>query len=190
MFRIDSEGATLDNKYTEGDPSLGVPATVVSADWLNSTQEELCAVIEANGIALSKVATNQLNLALIEFFLRGGRATPISQALANTQVAAADVVGLTFDSATVKAKICLYDIERKTDTVNKQETGILFITRDTSDNIWRISKMSVHDDDVGVTLSSVVSAGTVSKLQYVTDTMAGAGHDGKMKVTSIFEIRV
>jgi len=190
MFRIDSEGATLDNKYTEGDPSLGVPATVVSADWLNSVQEELSGFIEYNGLVLNKASTTQIQAAMLEFFLRGGRQSPITQTLINAQAVAADVVGFTMDSATVKAKICFYDIERKTDTANKQETGILFITRDTADNIWRLSKMSVHDDDMGVTLTTVVSAGTVSKLQYVTDNMAGGAYDGKLKITSIFEIRV
>jgi hypothetical protein len=189
MFRIDSEGATLDNKYTEGDPSLGVPATVVSADWLNSVQEELSTVIEANDIVLNKASTSQLQAALLEFFLRGGRAAPLTQALVNNQVAEADVVGFTFDSASVKAKICIFDIERKTATENKQETGLLVITRDTADDQWRISKISLFDD-AGVILSTAIDAGTVSKLRYVTDNMAGGAYDGKLKLTSIFEIRV
>lgn len=189
MFRIDSEGATLDNKYTEGDPSLGVPATVVSADWLNSVQEELSGFIEYNGIALNKASTSQLQAALLEFFLRGGRQSPILQSLTNNQVVEADVAGFTFDSATVKAKICLFDIERKTATQNVQETGLLVITRDTADLQWRVSRMSLFDDS-GVTFSTALDAGTVSKLRYVTDDLAGGGYDGKLKITSIFEIRV
>lgn len=47
MNRIDSPTATVDNKFTEGNPALSVPATVVSADWLNAIQEEICAVIES-----------------------------------------------------------------------------------------------------------------------------------------------
>lgn len=190
MFRIDSEGATLDNKFTEGDPSLGVPATVVSADWLNSVQEEMANFIEYNGIVLSKPSTAQLQASMLEFFLRGGRQSPITQSLINNQAVEADVAGFTFDSTLVKTKICLYDIERKTGSANKQESGILFITRDTADNLWRISKISLFDDDVGVILSTAISAGTVSKLQYVTDNLAGSAYDGQLKITSIFEIRV
>lgn len=186
MFRIDSEGATLDNKYTEGDPSLGVPATVVSADWLNSVQEELSGFIEFNGIALNKASTSQLQAALLEFFLKGGRQAPLTQSIANNQ-GATNVAGFTIDSATVKCKICLFDIERKTATSKKQESGILFITRDTADNLWRISQLSLFDD-AGTVLS--VTAGAVGQLQYATDEMLGGSYSGQMKITSIFEIRV
>jgi hypothetical protein len=189
MFRIDSEGATLDHKFTEGDPSLGVPATVVSADWLNSTQEEIAGFIEYFGITLNKLSTTQLQTALLEFFLRGGRQSPVLQILANNQASAADVAGFTFDSTIVKARICFYDIERKTDTLNKQESGLLFVTRDTADSQWRISKLSLHDDDVGVTLSTALVSGTVSKLQYVTDNLTGTSYDGKLRITSIIDIR-
>jgi hypothetical protein len=189
MFRIDSEGATLDNKFTEGDPSLGVPATVVSADFLNAVQEELAGFVEYNGLTLNKLDSNQLRNSMLEFFLRGGRQTPVSQSMANNQ-AASDVTGFTFDSAITKCKIALYDIERKTATQNKQESGILFITRDTADNLWRISSLSLFDDDAGVVLSTALVSGTVSKLQYATNDLTGGSYSGQIKLTSIFEIRV
>lgn len=188
MFRIDSEGATLDNKFTEGDPQLGVPATVVSADWLNAVQEELAGFVEYNGLVLSKLDSTQLKNAMLEFFLRGGRQSPITQSLLNNQ-GATDVAGFTFDSTIVKCKIALFDLERKSATQNKQESGILFITRDTADNLWRISRISLFDDDAGVTLSTVLDAGTVSKLQYSTDDLTGGTYSGQLKLTSIFEIR-
>lgn len=188
MFRIDSEGATLDNKYTEGDPSLGVPATVVSADWLNAVQEEMSGFIEYNGLALNKASNAQLKDALLAFFLTGGRAAPLEQVLANTQ-GATDVAGFTIDSATTKCKICLYDIERKSDSASKQESGILFVTRNTRDDSWRISTLSLFDDDSGVTLSVANTSATVGQLQYATDTLAGGSYEGEMKITSIFEIR-
>jgi hypothetical protein len=192
MFRIDSEGATLDNKFTEGDPSLGVPATVVSADWLNSVQEEMAGFIEYNGLTLEKTNSGQLQAALLEFFLRGGRQSPINQSLANNQAAASDVTGFKVDKATVKTKICFFDIERKTDLANKQQSGILFITRDTTDSEWRIGYYSLFDDDLGVVLSLVDDAGpaTTSQLKYVTDNMAGATYSGSLRITSIFEIRL
>lgn len=54
MHRIDVPSATVDNKFTEGSPSGGVAATVLSADWLNDLQENLAAVVEAAGVALTK----------------------------------------------------------------------------------------------------------------------------------------
>lgn len=192
MFRIDSEGATVDNKFTEGDPQLGVPATVVSADWLNSVQEEMSQFIEYVGIALNKVDDNQLQAALLEFFLRGGMASPLSQALANN-TGPADVTGFTYDKTLVKCKIALFTIERKTDTQNVQESGILFVTYDSADDVWRPNYLSV-DGDADVVFSSVVDlatdpGGDLSKLQYTTHDLTGASYTGELRMTSIFEIR-
>ena len=60
MFRIDGPGATNDNKFTEGDPSEGARATVVSAEWLNAVQEEIANAIEAGGRELDKQDPFQL----------------------------------------------------------------------------------------------------------------------------------
>lgn len=186
MFRIDSEGATLDNKFTEGDPSLGVPATVVSGDWLNAVQEEIAGFIEYAGLTLNKASSTQLREALIAFFLAGGRATPLVQSIGNT-MSATDVTGFTVDSDTTKCKICLYDIERSTDTTTKQEVGVLFISRNARDEAWRVSTMALLDDDSGVDFS--VTGSTVAQLQYETDTISGASYTGEMRITSIFEIK-
>lgn len=188
MFRIDSEGSTVDNKFTEGDPSLGVPATVVSADWLNSVQEEIAQFVEYAGITLDKLNDNQLQAALIEFFLRGGRDVPLTQVLANN-TSDADVVGFTYDKTVVKTKIALFNIERKTDTQQVQESGILFVTYNSKDDVWTPSYLSVHGD-ADVSFTSVVDAGDVSKLQYTTGNLAGASYVGELKMTSLFEIRV
>ena len=45
MHRIDSATATSDHKFTEGDPTIPIAATTVTADWLNAVQEEIAAVI-------------------------------------------------------------------------------------------------------------------------------------------------
>lgn len=50
MHKIDAPSATVDNEFTEGSPSGGVPATTVSADWLNDVQEELISILSAAGI--------------------------------------------------------------------------------------------------------------------------------------------
>lgn len=54
MHRIDSSTATPDNRFTEGDPTIPVPATTVTDDWLNAVQEEAVAIILAAGMALDK----------------------------------------------------------------------------------------------------------------------------------------
>lgn len=64
MHRIDGPGATVDNKFTEGNPATAVPATDVTGDWLNDVQEELLSVLVAAGIAPVKGTQNQILLAL------------------------------------------------------------------------------------------------------------------------------
>ncbi len=60
MHKIDTDGATAQNEFTDGDPQGGTPATVVDDDWLNAVQEELVNPIEDSGITLAKGTNNQL----------------------------------------------------------------------------------------------------------------------------------
>ena len=64
MHRIDCPTATPDNKFTEGDPTIPVAATTVTADWLNAVQEELAAVIAGAELSLDKANNAQLLQAL------------------------------------------------------------------------------------------------------------------------------
>lgn len=64
MHRIDGAGATSAGLFTEGDPRSGAPATTVTADWLNSVQEELAAVVEGAGMELDKVDNGQVRAAI------------------------------------------------------------------------------------------------------------------------------
>lgn len=47
-----------------GNPAAGQKATIVTADWLNMVQEELCAVVEAAGLSLDRANAGQLLAAL------------------------------------------------------------------------------------------------------------------------------
>ena len=64
MQRIEGATATKDNKFTEGSISDGIPATIVTSDFLNSVQEEISLTIEAEKIILDKKNYGQLNLAI------------------------------------------------------------------------------------------------------------------------------
>lgn len=64
MHRIDSPDAAPGGFYSEGNPSLGQPATQVTADALNALQEEIIEVIESEGIALDKLNNTQLLAAI------------------------------------------------------------------------------------------------------------------------------
>lgn len=74
MFRIDHPTAAIampppgaagtGGFFTSGDPVSGVPATVVTADFMNIVQEEMVSVLEAAGIAPDKADNEQLLAAI------------------------------------------------------------------------------------------------------------------------------
>lgn len=76
MYRIDNAtstgalptpaavGPSPDSYFTDGNPSLAIPATVVDADWLNAVQEEIAGVIEGAGDTLDKTDQGQLYAAI------------------------------------------------------------------------------------------------------------------------------
>ena len=76
MHRIDTPDATPDHRFTEGDPTIPLPATMVSADWLNAVQEELSGVIEGAGLTLDKVRHDQLKAAITKMIT--DRAAPLA----------------------------------------------------------------------------------------------------------------
>jgi microcystin-dependent protein len=64
MHRIDHATATVDNLFTEGDPVGGIAATVMTDDWANAVQEEICEVVETAGLTLNKADNTQLRVAI------------------------------------------------------------------------------------------------------------------------------
>ncbi|SAF46789.1 tail fiber assembly protein [Enterobacter kobei] len=70
MHRIDTPTAEKDkwgdgkNGYTNGDPATGVKSTALNAEIFDSLQEEICNVIEKNGITLNQSKNDQLFAAI------------------------------------------------------------------------------------------------------------------------------
>lgn len=182
MHRIDGPGATAGNLFTEGNPALGVPATVVTDDIMNDIQEEIISPIEDQGIALVKGTQNQL-LAAIKSLIAFGGDAQFSQAITNN-AGPLDVTGLIFDKADIKGAVVAYSIERETDTQNEQETGFLYIAHDSIDDIWRITRASGLDD-AGVNFT-MTAAGQV---QYTSDDLTGTGYSGVMRVGQVISIK-
>ncbi|MDE2106940.1 MAG: hypothetical protein KGL39_57530 [Patescibacteria group bacterium] len=83
MFQIDDSTAAAveptpaaagtPGYFTDGNPALGIPATIVSADWLNSITDELIALLSAAGITPAKATRNQV-LAAINYLIKAGTA--------------------------------------------------------------------------------------------------------------------
>ena len=191
MHKIDSNGATIDDRFTEGDASMAIPATIVSAAIMNSLQEELVNLIEGVGITLLTSGTDtedQLNAAVKELIARGGRTAPVSQSIVNNQTSFIDVTDFpTMDISTLKSVVCVYDIFRITDTNKIKETGYLFLNYDSDAAAWDVSFVSGFDD-AGVTFSVVLDAGSVYKLQYKSTNLAGGSYVGTARLTDIKKV--
>ncbi len=181
MHRIDAPGFAVGNLFTEGNPTLGIPATEVSDDWLNDVQEELTTVIEGQGIALVKGLQTQLQSAILSMIGDGG--TQTIQVIANN-TGPADVTVLIFDKANFKAAKITFDLERRTATQNLQEIGELYVSHDTNDDLWRIAVSSNLDD--AKVVFTVTAAGQV---QFTSDDLTGANYVGEMRITSVISIK-
>lgn len=193
MIRTEADGATVDQKYTEGNAALSIPATIVGASEMNAIQEELAKSIERYGLTLLTRETDtqdQLYKAMEVMHTRGGRPAPVSISIVNNQASPADVTGFpTFDKTVIRAVEFLFTITRKTDSASAFETGRGYITYNSALDSWMISIMSVHDGG-GLTFSTAISAGNASKLQYVSDNLAGASYAGVLTITDIKELRI
>lgn len=191
MHKIDSNGATIDNRFTEGDAQSAVPATIVSAAIMNALQTELVTLIEGVGITLLTSGTDtedQLDAAIKELISRGGRAAPVSQAIVNNQASAADVVGFpNLDISTIKSAVCVMDIFRRTDSNVVKETGYLFLNYDSEASAWDVS-FTTGFDDAGVVFSMALVSGSVYKLQYTSSNLAGSSYAGTARLTDIKKV--
>jgi len=181
MHRIDAPGN--DNfTFTEGNPQLGVPATQVSDDWLNDVQEEIALFIESQGISLVKGTQTQLTAAILLAIGAGGtniKLDPLANITADQVIA-----GLIFDKTKTKGAVIYFDIDRRTTTQDKQETGILVVSHDTKNDVWRIELLQSGLDDSGSTFNIVVGTGQV---RVSTNDLTGASYAAELRITGVIK---
>ncbi len=195
MHRIDSDGATEDNLFTEGNAGMAVPATIVSAAIMNALQEEVCEVIESAGITLLSSGTdtrNQLYSGILRLIERGGRPAPISMTPANNQSAAADVTGFpVFLTTAIRGIEFLFQAIRHTSSEDILQSGRVYLNWNANTSAWAVSKMAVGDGDdddaIDVIEFSVLTTGNANeyKLQYKTSNMAGSSYSATLRITDI-----
>jgi len=185
MHRIDGPGFAPGNLWTEGNPGLLIPATVVTDDWMNDAQEEIVNVIEGQGITLVKGTQTQLQDAINSMIAGGGGpGSGIQQTIVNNQGAPLDITGLIFDLATVKAGKFTFDLVRRTDSSSEVETGEGYVSYDVDTSLWKIAITS-NFDDCGVTFSIDNISGQV---KYISDNLPGTSYAGTMRIIDIKKI--
>lgn len=170
------------NRYTEGNPSLGIPATVVGAEEMNNIQEELCNVVEAAGITLDGSVEDQVLQALNILIAGGGSSGQKTQTI-NNNASAVDVTDMVFNSANTKAFRILFDIHRQSSTTNADETGEIFGTYDPVAAIWKVESDSKNGDS-GVTWS-ISAAG---QLKYTSTNYGGVSYAGTARFHNVYKL--
>jgi len=180
MKRTTAE-ANDNNRYSEGNASLGIPATVVGAEELNNIQEEIANVVDDAGITLNGADEEQLLEAIKILLARGG--DQLKVAIANNQASVANVTGLVFDKLVTKGVTFSFDIYRATSLANMSEVGIGFATYNAATDTWHLAILS-QNDDASVPLT-ITSAGQV---QYTSSNMSGTGYTGFIRVSQILKL--
>jgi hypothetical protein len=102
MHRIDGPGATVDKKFTEGDPAGGVQATVVTDDWLNDIQENLMGLLAESSIAPVKGDYTQLALAIQAIASAGAAITGAFKNFKASATGTSAPIAITADEVVVK----------------------------------------------------------------------------------------
>ena len=170
------------NNYTEGNPSLGVPATVVGANELNNIQNEIALVIEDVGDTLDQTGATQDQLIIaIKKLIQIGGTTADQMSLADNQIAPANVTAIpAFDKSVVKSGRMLVDLFRRNDSKSANEQYVLMVMYDPEGDTWSMSFTSVFDD--AGTNFSITSVG---QIRYTTDAYAGTGYTGTLRVSHV-----
>lgn len=188
MFRIDSQGAvaapdateavgSIVGFFTEGNPATATPATVVSADWANTVQEELIALLTAAGIAPSKTDRDQV-LEAIKFLIENKVSVP-DFVVANNQSVDADITGLVFDKTLFKSAIITMDVYRK--DVGQENSSIVTLKAVYKPvaNAWTLLGPQEDGDETGMTFTIVPATG---QIQYQSTNYAGGVYVGVAKI--------
>jgi hypothetical protein len=103
-----------------------------------------------------------------------------SFALANNQIVAANVTGLSFNSASYKSAHIYTEVRRKTDSNEAVSNGILRVMYKDSSSAWILIDELGGDDD-GITFSIT----TGGQIQYTSNDLLGTNYSGKVTFKAI-----
>lgn len=182
MKRVDAPGHD-DGKFTEGNPALGIPATVLSASMMNNIMEELISIVDDAGTDLDENDYTQVLDAVKTLIGRGG--SEYQQDLLDAQDPPADITSLVFDKTKVKSVKILVDVFRRNDTQSANEMFELWCVYDPEGDTWALY-YDAHGDDSGV-IFNITAAGQV---KYKSTAYAGTNYTGKLRITNVRQVRL
>ncbi len=197
-FRTDAPGATAGNLYTEGNPSLGIPATVVSADAMNFLQEELVTLVEYAGIALDKNNNTQVRQAILSIAGDGTIDTTGYDRLTDSSATALDTLFAEIDTLLTEGLQEFTDmVDQVSDpaapaasTLRIYQVGDILYQRDSAGNIKQLTNQAsgtfpftVETSNTALTVNTGVIANSLTQLEFSLPASAAVGD--RVQVTSL-----
>lgn len=175
------------NLYTEGNPALGVPATVVGAIEMNLIQEEICNAIEDAGLTVDQTAADDTQLLqAIKILIENGGTIESSMTIPNNQSVEADVSAIpAFDKTKFKSAKMMVDVYRRDDSQDANELYELSAIYNPNGDAWSLHFVSTGDDS-GMTFS-INSAG---QIRFISSNFSGANYSGKLRVSHVKKIAI
>lgn len=189
MQRIDSFGNTASlptaeaqvnppGYFTIGNPTLSIPATIVTAWWCNAVTEELLYVIEQSGLTADKADSTQLYQALLGL---SQNYQEIDFLIANNQTSFANITGMVLDKTDFKSAMISFDAYRKDATpTEKSSWGRLYAIYKPVLDTWSLHGPELigdSDDDIGLEFD-ITSAGQV---RYKSSNYTGGSYAGTLR---------
>lgn len=180
MHLIDHSTAAVGNQFTDGNAGSGIPATRVTAKWLNNLQNELANFIISRGITLSDASSTQLTAAILNAVEGTSSANFV---IANNTTLATNITGLILDKTKTKSADITFDVYRKTATTEFNSVVKLSCIYQPIANTWKLNQNEVFDSS-GVDFAIDATTGQIS---YKSSNMSGGTYDGiaRYKVSRI-----
>lgn len=114
--------------FVNGNPSDGTPGTIVTAEWLNTVQEEIISVLTAAGVAIDPAKTDQLSTAMANL-LRGRATVSVAGGAGVTLTAAQHSLPILILTGALTANInVIFPAISGTWIVRNQTTGSFTVT--------------------------------------------------------------
>ncbi|WP_339500227.1 hypothetical protein [Pseudomonas silesiensis] len=184
MHRIDVPSATVDHLFTEGSPTAGVPATIVTADWMNDVQEEVMSVLEAAGIAPVKGTQDQL-LKAIRAISVGAIGTAshvkmsVSAASASATLTAYEIVV----GATLGGQV--YKLSGLNKTINLASTGAGGMDAGTAPVSGYVAVYAIYNPDSGASALLATNATSAAQPETYSGANMPAGYTASALLTVV-----
>ena len=173
------------DRFTQGDPNTGLPATIITATWCNDMQEEVCNAILSRKGAITNTP-DELAQAL-EDLSRRGMTLPVLPMVAKAEKEsdAVPIAGLKFDKDRIKVAYFNIHFERKTSENFQSEewtaAAIFTFIKEKNKLDWDISTSSILSTSGAMS----ICIDETGQVKYTCRELKGDNYRGEIRIGHI-----